>query len=89
MERDSARNHDAIASIHDGNAVKLYKDLEQRNYFSFYDYEYCLDVSKQYELMPQTGSLFEGLQDAFGWYIENGDKVNKKPFMAYINQNLM
>jgi SOS-response transcriptional repressor LexA len=34
-----------------GKAVKfqnIYADVEQRNYFSFYDYEYYLDVSKQY-----------------------------------------
>ena len=67
----------------------VYNDIEQRNYFSFYDYEYCLDVSKQYELMPQTISLLEGLQDAFEWYVKNSNKVNKKPFVAYIDQNLI
>ena len=30
MERDNARNHDAIASIHDGNAVKSFKTKELR-----------------------------------------------------------
>ena len=27
----------------------VYKDIEQRNHFSFYNYEYDLDVTKQYE----------------------------------------
>ena len=24
---------------------EVYDEIEQRNYFSFYDYEYCLDVT--------------------------------------------
>ncbi|MGN0634157.1 MAG: NAD-dependent epimerase/dehydratase family protein [Oscillospiraceae bacterium] len=64
------------------------EDIEQRNYFSFYNYEYYLDVSKQYEVMQDVKPLNEGLKDAFNWYINNTDKVNKKPFMDYIDTNL-
>lgn len=66
----------------------VYEDIDQRNYFSFYNYEYSLDVSKQYELMPEIKPLREGLKDAFEWYIHNGEKVNKKGFIEYIDTEL-
>lgn len=68
--------------------VNVYDDIEQRNYFSFYNYEYYLDVSKQVELMPETKPLDEGLKEAFEWYKDNTNKVNKKPFFDYIDKNL-
>ena len=68
--------------------VNVDDDIEQRNYFSFYNYEYYLDVSKQVELMPETKPLNEGLKEAFEWYKDNTDKVNKKPFFDYIDKNL-
>lgn len=67
----------------------VYKDIEQRNYFSFYDYEYYLDVSKQYELMNDLKPLKEGLQEALEWYSNNQTKVNKKAFIDYIDNNLI
>lgn len=69
--------------------VNVYDDIEQRNYFSFYNYEYYLDVSKQYEWMEEIKPLYEGLKEAFDWYKNNSDKVNKKPFMDYIDNNLI
>jgi nucleoside-diphosphate-sugar epimerase len=68
-------------------AVKVLEDIEQRNYFSFYDYEYYLDVTKQYGLMPETKALKDGLKEAYDWYANNPDKVNKKPFMEFIDNN--
>ena len=67
--------------------VNVYKDMEQRNYFSFYDYEYCLDVSNQYELMQDVMPLKEGLKEAFDWYIHNTEAVNKKSYIDYIDNN--
>ena len=69
--------------------INVHKDVEQRNYFSFYDYEYYLDVSKQYEFMQNEKPLCEGLQEALDWYINNTDKVNKKPFGDYIDNYLV
>lgn len=69
--------------------VNVQDDIEQRNYFSFYNYEYYLDVSKQYELMPDTKPLEDGLKEAFEWYVGNMDKVNEKPFIEYIDANLV
>lgn len=69
--------------------VNVYADIEQRLYFSFYNYEYCLDVSKQRELLPDTIPLYEGLKEAFDWYQGNSDKVNKKPMLDFIDNNLV
>lgn len=63
----------------------VYDDIEQRKYFSFYDYEYYLDVSKQHELMPNEKDLYEGLKEAYMWYKDNSDKVNKKSFFEFID----
>ena len=70
--------------------VNVYKDVNQRNYFSFYDYEYCLDVSRQCELMSDsdTKRLLAGLQEAFAWYRENPGEVNRKPFWEYIERHI-
>lgn len=68
--------------------VKVYQDIEQRNYFSFYDYDYCLDISKQKKLMSTTESIEAGLREALEWYLGHPDTVNKKPYIAYIDNNL-
>lgn len=68
--------------------VNVDNDLDQRNYFSFYHYEYYLDVSKQYELMPEVKTMYDGLGEAFAWYKNNQNQVNKKPLIDYIDSNL-
>lgn len=69
--------------------INVYEDIEQRSFFSFYNYEYYLDVSMQYELMPDVKPMKEGLKEAFEWYRNNMEKVNKKPFIEYIDNNLV
>lgn len=66
----------------------VYDDIEQRQYFSFSDYEYYLDVSKQHELMQGEKDLYEGLKEAFEWYKENADKVRKRPYLTFIDEVL-
>lgn len=61
---------------------------EQRSYFSFYDYEYYLDVSKQQQLMPDTKDLMEGLRESYAWYCEHEGDVVKKPYIDYIDEKL-
>lgn len=68
--------------------INVNKGIEQRNYFSFYDYEYELDVSRQQELMSETEQLKNGLSEALEWYLLNMEKVNKKPFIEYIESEL-
>ncbi|MCI8633877.1 MAG: NAD-dependent epimerase/dehydratase family protein [Lachnospiraceae bacterium] len=61
---------------------------EQRKYFSFYDYEYTLDVTKQLAWMPEVKPLAEGLQEAWSWYAEHSEMVRKKEYLKYIDENL-
>lgn len=67
----------------------VYDNIEQRNYFSFYAYKYYLDVSKQHELLPNDKDMREGLGEAFAWYKDNVDKVNKKPFFQFIDETFI
>lgn len=69
--------------------VSVSKEVPQRDYFCFYDYEYALDVSKQSELMPETVPLEEGLKEEFEWYKDNLESVYyRKPYMEFIDNNL-
>ena len=67
--------------------VPVVEECEQRNYFSFYDYEYKLDVRKQQAWMKATKPLKEGLAEAFSWYVKNRDKVIEKPYLEYIEKH--
>ena len=69
--------------------VNVYEDIEQRNFFSFYNYEYYLDVSRQSKIYPETISLEDGLKDAVEWYLEHSAEVNKKPYFKFIDENLL
>lgn len=69
--------------------INVYDDTEQRNYFSFYDYEYYLDVSEQYKLMNDIMPLEKGLSEAFEWYKNNMNEVRKKPFFEYIDSHFV
>ncbi|MBP3458248.1 MAG: NAD-dependent epimerase/dehydratase family protein [Lachnospiraceae bacterium] len=60
----------------------------QRSYFSFHDYEYRLDVSRQKELMPDTKPLADGLKESYEWYCGHLDFVNKKPYLDYIDNEI-
>lgn len=66
----------------------IYDDIDQRQYFSFYDYEYSLDVSQQHRLMSQEKDLYDGLKESFEWYKDNMNIVNKKPFFDFIDKTL-
>ena len=47
-----------------------------------------LDVSKQYELMPSTVALEDGLKEKYEWYKSNHTAVTPKPYMEFIDNNL-
>lgn len=68
--------------------IPVYDEMEQRNYFSFYNYEYVLDVQKQKEFLPKTKNLEEGLKESYIWYQEHSDEVERKPYFTYIDENL-
>ena len=62
-------------------------DFNQRDYFSFYDYEYYLDVTKQYELLGDVSDFEEGLKESFEWYKYNREKILIKPYLSFIDKN--
>lgn len=69
--------------------VSVDENISQRDYFCFHPYDYYLDVTKQYELMPETLSLEEGLKEQFEWYKNNLNSVYyRKPYFEYIDKNL-
>lgn len=59
----------------------------QRDYFSFYNYEYILDVSMQKELLPEVKDLFEGLKESYEWFKDNRNEVVKKGYIEFIQKN--
>lgn len=68
--------------------VNVNLNIEQRNYFSFYDYEYRLDVTKQKVLLEKTIDLEEGLRESWEWYQEHKEEVNRKDYIGYIETQL-
>ena len=68
--------------------VNVPKEIPQRNYFPFYDYEYYLDVRKQKIVLENTTSLYVGLQKSYDWYKNNKEKVNKKNYFDFIDNIL-
>ena len=69
--------------------VNVNETIEQRNYFSFYNYEYYLVVTRQSKIYPKTISLEDGIKDAAKWYLEHRTDVGKKPYFEYIDSNLV
>ncbi len=69
--------------------VNVNETIEQRNYFSFYNYEYYLDVTRQSKIYSKTISLEDGIKDAAKWYLEHRTDVGKKPYFEYIDSNLV
>ena len=68
--------------------VSVTADIEQRLYFSFYNYEYYLDIGKMQKILPVTKDLKEGLKECALWYEGNDSEVRKKPMMEFIDKNL-
>ena len=68
--------------------VNVHNNGNVRDYFCFYDYAYTLDVQRQTSLMPHTTPLAEGLRKAYKQYTAHPEEVNKKPLMAFIDENL-
>ncbi len=70
------------------NIVNVFDHDNQRDYFSFNDYGYELDVSRQRELLMNTKDLAEGLRESYEWYKEHKDEVNRKNYIEFIDLNL-
>ena len=67
--------------------VYITNHSNQRDYLSFYNYEYSLDVSRQSHLLLEQKDLFEGLKESYEWFKDNSDKVQKKSYIDFIQQN--
>lgn len=67
----------------------VYDHENQRDYFSFHNYEYELDISKQKEILPQTKDLKEGLKESFDYYIHHQEEVTRKDYMSFIDNHLL
>ena len=65
--------------------INVYKDIDQRQYFSFYDYEYILDVRRQAGVLTGLVDLETGLRESYDWYKDHRDEVRKKPFFDFID----
>lgn len=69
--------------------INVYKDIDQRQYFSFYDYEYILDVRRQAGVLTGLVDLETGLRESYDWYKDHRDEVRKKPFIDFIDAESM
>jgi nucleoside-diphosphate-sugar epimerase len=67
--------------------VYVTNHASQRDYFSFYNYEYVLDVTRQKDILLEEKSLYEGLKESFAWYRDNSEEVMKKRYIEFIQQN--
>lgn len=67
--------------------VSVNGTYSQRDYFPFYDYEYALDVQKQAALLPDPLPLAEGLRRQLRHYVTENPPVNKKPYLAFIEEH--
>lgn len=61
---------------------------KQRDYFCFHDFDYCLDVTRQNLLLPQTIPLIKGLEESYAWYRAHPNAVRRKALIPFIDQHL-
>lgn len=72
----------------DAEKVYVPARFNQRDYFSFHDYSYVLDVSRMKKILPTQKNLLDGLKESYAWYKEHRSEVRKKPFLQFIDENL-
>lgn len=65
--------------------VSAGSDHLQRSFFPFHNYDYCLDVSRQMMLMPETRPLALGIAEEYAWFRDHREEVNRKPLAEYID----
>jgi len=66
---------------------QVWEHDNQRDYFSFYDYEYVLDVSRQKKLLGETKNLKAGLRESFAWYQKHPNDAAKRGYIKFIDEN--
>lgn len=65
----------------------VYHHKNQRDYFSFYDYEYELDITNQKKLLPKTIPLLQGLKESYEWYCAHQNDVIRKNLIPFIDEH--
>lgn len=68
--------------------IEVFGEVNQRNYFSFYDYEFFLDVERQKRLLPDLTPIAIGLKESYTWHENHVFDVKKRPFFDYIEKYL-
>ncbi len=69
--------------------IHVGKEHPQRTYFPFHNYDYCLDVSRQMALLPDTKPLSEGLRESYAWFARHRDPITRRPYCPYIDENIL
>ncbi len=68
--------------------IYISRDINQREYFPFLDYEYRLDVTEMLKLMPDLKPLEQSLSEAYEWYRNNRELIRRKPMIEFIDTKL-
>lgn len=68
--------------------IEVFGEVNQRNYFSFYDYEFFLDVERQKKLLPDLTPIAISLKESYTWHENHVFDVKKRPFFDYIEKHL-
>jgi nucleoside-diphosphate-sugar epimerase len=68
--------------------VSVPESVNPREYFSFYNYQYILDVRRQKELLDAPIPLTEGLKSSYEWYRKHPQDVKKMEYLKYIDEHL-
>ena len=69
--------------------IQVNSDVKSTDYFSFADYQYEVDVSKQMKLIGETYNFEQGIKESWAWYQNNEVIVNKREYQAFIDNNLV
>lgn len=68
--------------------INVTAEIEQRNYFPFYDYGYVLDTTLQNKIATDLIPLSIGFKRAYEWYRNNKNQVKPKNYFEFIENNL-
>jgi len=68
--------------------IYISRDINQRDYFPFLDYEYRLDVKEMLKLMPDVKPLEQSLRESYEWYKDNRELIRRKPLIEFIDEKL-
>ena len=80
--------HVTVWQEKEAHYVSVPESVNPREYFSFYNYQYILDVRRQKELLDAPIPLTEGLKSSYEWYRKHPQDVKKMEYLKYIDEHL-